>query len=131
MDYLKKVVISLTNKTIQIWNLQKQKLLLTIDMLNGNMHNLVFNDQFQLILTSGFQKEVLLFQIDHKNEVYKLILGIQQCGQIGWSSGNGHMHPVYQEHFHGRHFRRPRLRQSFLFSFRSGISRNSLVSRPF
>jgi WD40 repeat protein len=68
MDYLKKVVISLTNKTIQIWNLQKQKLLLTIDMLNGNMHNLVFNDQFQLILTSGFQKEVLLFQIDHKNE---------------------------------------------------------------
>ena len=69
MDYIKKVAISLLNKTIQIWNLAKQKLLLTIEQLSGNMHNLVFNEQYQVLLCSGFQKDVLLFQIDYRNQV--------------------------------------------------------------
>ena len=50
LPYIKKCAIACLDKTLQIWNLQEQRCLMSIEFPNGGIHSMVFSEQYQVEL---------------------------------------------------------------------------------
>ena len=61
---MKFLAVSSLDKIITIWNIEKRKVIITLDLTIGGIHTMVWWNSYQVLVTAGFENMIKVWQID-------------------------------------------------------------------
>ncbi|EGR28857.1 hypothetical protein IMG5_167660 [Ichthyophthirius multifiliis] len=73
MPYLQCIAISSTDKKITFCNLEKQQYLFMIELPTQGAQQMVFSNDFQILITSGYENNISLYNINAEHMEYTLV----------------------------------------------------------
>ena len=87
LAYIKKIALACQDKSVQIWDLYNERLMMKIDLTQGGIHTMVFFEAFQVMLIAGYETTVNIIEIDYGNQVTYFTQEHNLIGKLTGHSG--------------------------------------------